>query len=441
MKRLLITMFHLYFSERIIYGLVVIGGGLVAAAYIVPISPVLFILLSGTFIILIPWLVILLKFNILLSNQNLLMVPQWRQFVAGATVSLIAIFSGLLTLGISFSKKGSADHLLEFFLVTFCFSSLVAYVSKYTFGNLNMRYLFWSFCILLLTRLKFANNLIQSIDSTILISVTVLLSLIIWSRIAFTLGQAGKKPEKTFTMMSFHEYLSSKLESPSQLSAFNTFITGSVVRENSRISSTIVIYVAFIVGTVVLIKAFTSHIIQGEELLAIQIILIMTVPASAGESLARLRLLWLKLPGNRQQFWVLWQNNLHAALKLNISILVVIGALVYLIYDLSNILLSLYATITLILIPSFSYFTAWIRLKSRTKNILTIAIPIVAIGTIISLIISTLLKETYEPIFTLAVLSSFVGLFCYFRVKKDFLNLDWMVVKPINRNQNIFSAE
>ncbi len=433
-------MYYLYFSERIIYWLVfdafIISGALFYKSF-----SIIVLLMCMTFIILIPGMVLLIKFLPYVYNKNLSMVPHWRQFVIGGTISLITIFSCLLTLGLVFTKKGSVVHYIEIFWAIFGISSLIIFLIKVTINIPFRQFSLWLFAMILLMNAKFIIHQIINIESSIFITGMIVISVLIWSWLIASVGKEGKIEISNSSNDKLSEYISKKLEITSPISGIRTLITGSITSEKSRVWSVIILFAALTIFGITIIKVLSSYIIQGEELLMIPLITLLILSYQAGESLARLRLLWLKIPGDRHQFWLIWKNNLHTSLKLSILVFSIFGGFVYQIYDVSNVMISFYATILLILLPSMSYFTAWIRLKGQSKSIFVIFSGIVTYMTLIYLIILTLAIDEYIPVLRLAVFSSLVGLICYFRVKKGFLTLDWLDIRPKNKNQDIFSVE
>ncbi len=443
MKRLLTTMYCLYFSERIVYTLVMIWIFLVIGSCIMlvtssifPLSGLMiFCFLSGVILlVMIPWLMINLKFNSFLSNLNLAMVPHWRQFVIIATLSFIILFSGLLTWAMSFSKKEIAGHSMEIFWVLFCISSLMVFISKYAFRNLLI---LWSFMLLILLLLysglsKFLFLQIQAIESTVMIIMMLVTSLIIWSLIILSPDHTNKINTNRFSKYIFSKYLSNGLDDPSQLSVIKTLITGHIVTKSFWAKVRTKFFSIVVLSTLILVVFYNTLLnltINGVNILMTIGFVSFIHMSSHSESLARLRLLWLKLPGNRQQFWLLWKNHLHSDIYLTSLLQVLLGALVYKFFDISNVMIILFATIIFVCIPSMNYCTTWFQL-TRYNNFLVGIISMVIYGIGIGLVNFALYQELYGPIMLLGAYSGTVGLLCYFGVKKTFLTLDWMVIKP-----------
>lgn len=437
MRRLMVTTYRLYAFTAISYWLFATGIALVLGSLLMPVPAAKgVIFLALIFIAGFPLLAVIIMFNTIESNRHLSLIPYGSQFLLGATCFLTVLLSFLCSWGITLMDKPNQPGLTGIFLTVVCLSSLATVLVKVVFSSRFIPFVLWIIVMVFHEFFQGAWQQLPGIDTSRMHAILVLISLLSWSWLALSLGRATDSERKSFGVLlqkkkhSWIEKLVSKSTEPIQLSKVLTLMQGIPLTKNSRFWMTVGMFLGVLVAGVFFLWLVKKSSIRGEELLAIQCIAVVILPFTSGEWVARLRLLWLKMPGDRRQFWQHWNNHLHQEILISMVILSAYSFGTSLFFDVSHISLALYTVIIFLLLPSMCYSAAWFRLKGEFKNSLAVWSGIIYLFMVVFLIIASYINATYPSIIGLALLSSSICLLTYLQVKKDFLTLDWLKVRP-----------
>ncbi len=443
MKRLLITMYHMYFFERTAYWLFAAGILItIGTQFGSPPTAGVGFIFGALFLAGFPlfWISVLFTFTI--SNRHLSVVPQWRQFFLGATFCLLFILSLYLSSAFFlFPKKMMVGiNFFGIFITVFGTSSLVLFMMKHVLKNRFVPLILWLVSVTVYSSLKPYFSELPKLDSPLMLSIILLLTIAIWLRLTFWI----KKVENIKNAFSSHLYtsqkhlslfdrLTSKSIYPKQLSGFQTLMRGFMFENKSRWLLLLVIYIGFPFTAVTGLLLFTSAKFDEEWLLMPQLIGLIMLPFSSAEWLVRLRALWLKVSGGRHHFWLLWKKNLHTDLGFTFLILSIYCFLINLFFDVEPFFLAIYLFAIFIILPSACYFSTWMRLKGGIRSPLAVFLSIGYFLAIYASILTTLVLRIYTPLFLCGMFFIFIGLFSYIQVKNRFLSLDWVKNRPVNR--------
>lgn len=441
MKRLLITMYRLFFYERIVFWLFAITIVFLAGALVVPPSAAVVIrsaipVLMASFAL----FAVISQLGSILRNRHLTMLPYGRLFVLGATFGLVILLIAVVSWGLMSVPPrvwgSSPPDFVMFYLVAFCASSLMALLACRVIGPRI-------FIPLILVGIIFRDLIqpmwdqVSDLDAPVSYLILVLISLSCWVWLALRPpGAVGAARSVAYSLQfgdphALTSYIGSRIAGQIRLNAVNTLLYGSPSGRYSRIWALVVYYLVALLVCVVYLRVFVDPEFWGEVLLLFQFVVIPGIPFAVANWTAKLRVLWLRVPGDRAQFWHMWKTFSHTELLLFISILSIHGLVVKLTYDVSDVSIALHAVTLFLLLPSLCHTAAWYQLRSAINSRLAISIGVVYLSTLVVLIISTYAMRSYLPIICLASLAVTVGSLAYFRTRNAFSTLDWLQVRPI----------
>ncbi len=444
MKKLFVTMYHMYFFERTAYWLFAAGLLItIGTQFASPPTAAVGFLFGAIFLAGFPLMWISVLFTFTISNRHLSVVPQWRQIFLGATFCMLFILSMYLSSAyFLFPKKMIAGvNFIGIFMVVFGTSSLLLFIMKYILKNRFIPLILW---LVILTSYELVQPFFSGfpkLDNPVLLTIMILCSLSIWLYLIFWI-QRVNVVKNAFSnhlhlpseKVSPIDALSSKGVNVTNLSGLQTLMRGFMYHNNqSRLLSVIIIYMGFPLIVSLLLLLFSSIGIRGEFLLLAQLYVLLFLPTVSGEWLIRLRLLWLKISGDRQQFWLLWKKNLHTDLRFTILFMMIYCFLINLIFEMIPLVLAIYVFVVLIILPSACYFLAWMRLKGGIRSPLAVFLSIGYFLAIAAAILTTLGLRIYTPLLLCGIFFIIVGLFSYIQVKNSFLSIDWVKNRSLGR--------
>lgn len=434
MRRLLITMYRLFFYQRINYWLVVTALLLSASSLLMPrglAMPVRFLAIA--LVTSFPLFAVVMQFSGAASNRHFAAVPYGRHFLLGATFCLTLILSALFSLNFSRLPMSGLPEFTEVFPVFFFACSFLAMLASGNIKSYLLIPIIFAF-VFHESVLAFWQQL-PGIKVPILFSGLAFISILGWSWLAFKLHRTGSINGGMYQSLrpdpeqSSFARVGRKMADLTQLLGVQTLVYRLPCSRGTRFwSMASHMLFLFALGTGYMLF-FVDPLAWGELLLISQLPLIMALPITVAEWAATLRVLWLKVPGDRLQFWRLWKKLFQNELLLSIVMLGVYGLVIGSIFEVPSVALVLYVVMVVFLLPSMCFFAVWFRLNGAFDSNRAVWSGVVYLSAVIVLIVATFATEVYAPVTWLAFLSGSIGLLAYFRVRSGFLTLDWLQVR------------
>ncbi len=154
----------------------------------------------------------------------------------------------------------------------------------------------------------------------------------------------------------------------------------------------------------------------------------VTGPIAWAETGARTRLLWLRVPGGRNQVWQTLENELWAYFLLLLPMTLVIAAVISL-YGEGSVLLVHYV----LALFSITLYQRYLPLAARVNNWSSLTQSLVLIASVTAIavtVVYSLIVASFNLAFLLELCFLLLGLLFRALAKRGFNRVDWQVLRP-----------